>query len=371
MPFDRGKSWIRSVFGRAKAEEDPGSAALRVRVSERSQIFRVRNPSSEVGPEPVHIGVTGCSLLVELVACGMDTVVVDGIRAEIISVDEVTLDGVAKTMPRMPDLNLAPDADDMIRRSVRHYRPLDPPHLEVLLDQRPPAVRPARGSTQEPVVFPVSLPPEEALPLFVAPVTGDPRVTSWNLIVDYRVGERRGAIEWPQFVTGDVGFRTFSPGGTSAEPTSISVLAPDHWTPVPETCWGDLTRYAAARRTDDSAAYVDELLGLMVLLPRNGTPRAPLVSRIDGGGMLWVFTSNRRMADVIADQGIDSYDAQVLPFAQVLEDVSKLEMPFGVAVDPNTDLSAQFPPSAVPALIEHRQALLADRNRSAPRRFAD
>jgi hypothetical protein len=370
MPSDRGKSWIRSVFGRARAGQDPGSAALRARVSGSSQILRVRNPSSEVGPEPVHIGVTGCSLLVELVACGMDTVVVEGVRAEIVSVDEVTFDGVAQTMSRMPDLNLAPpDADDMLRRSVRDYRPLAPPHLEVLLDQRPPLVRPARGSTQEPVAFPVSLGPEEGLSLFVAPVTGDSRVTSWNLIVDYRAGDRRGSsIEWPQSVTGDVGFRTFSPDGTAPEPTPVSVLAPDHWTPVPETCWGDLTRYAAARRADDSAAFVDELLGLMVLLPRNGTPRAPLVSRIDGGGMLWVFTSNRRMEAVVAEQGIDSYDAQVLPFAQVLENASESEMPFGVAVDPNTDLSAQFPPSVVPALIEHRKALLADRNRSAPPR---
>ncbi|MFI9389156.1 hypothetical protein [Kutzneria sp. NPDC052558] len=329
-----------------------------------SQIHRVRNPSTEVGAEPEHTVVTGCSVRIRLVACGTDSVVVEGVRAELVSRDKVEFDGTTKTMPRLPDINLSPEeTDEAIRQSVAHYRRLDPPHLEVLLDGHSPVVRPARGTTQEPVTFPVTLQPGNQLSLFVAPITADERVTSWILIVDWRVSEGRDSMGWPLRVTGATGFRVVDPGEPS-RPADTSVLAPDHWIPVPDTCWGDLAQYVAARHAADLAAAVDELLGLPVLLPRIGTLAAQLVMKTDAGGLLGVFTSNSRMRAVLADLGMELLYADVLPFTQLLETVSRSPEPLGVAVDQNTELCLQFAPAAVPKLIEHGRALLACRGGS-------
>lgn len=226
------REWIRSLFKRSASTPAPASrpAPLAARVSCRSNVAQVRNPSSDVGPEPVTVPVTGCSVMVELVAPGLDTVAVTGIGAEVTTTTDVDFDGVQVAMARMPDLIGSDDLVESTQRSVASYQPLDPPHFVALLDQSPPIVQVAHDSPQPPIELPLTLLPNDSVTFLVAPVTNDPRLMAWNLLIEWTVDSTRNTIRWPLSVTGDTGYRTALPNGEN-RPTPIRNIAPDHWSP--------------------------------------------------------------------------------------------------------------------------------------------
>lgn len=82
---------------------------------------------SQPQPRSLIVLVTGCSILVELVAHGVDTVTITGLQAEVAGSSEVPFDGVQRTMSAMPDLIGSDDLAEPMRESVTNYRPLDPP----------------------------------------------------------------------------------------------------------------------------------------------------------------------------------------------------------------------------------------------------
>lgn len=233
----RLKAKLRALFrGGTSAPSSPSGPArpapLAARISCRSQVLQTRYPSGEIGPEPVDYPVTGCSILVELAAPGVDTVVITSIGAEVTDVTEVEFDSVSVSQQRMPDLIGSDDLVEPTRRAVEGYRPLDPPHFEALLDHRPPIVERAHGSAQQPMAMPLILRPGETAFFFVAPVTSDVRLTSWNLFLHWTLGQYSDIIRWPLTVTGDTGHKIFYPHEHKAsEPAPIQTLAPDHWTP--------------------------------------------------------------------------------------------------------------------------------------------
>ncbi|GAA3936480.1 hypothetical protein [Actinoplanes auranticolor] len=115
-------------------------------LSTRSHITLVRSPSSETGPAPVHIPVTGHNVFLDLTAGPDSDITLDRLRAQVTRRESVTTDGVSPALPRQPDLVLSADLQEPARWAAAAFEPLEIPHYEVVLDADPAVVRTARDA---------------------------------------------------------------------------------------------------------------------------------------------------------------------------------------------------------------------------------
>ena len=204
-------------------------ARYTLRIRSHSQLLLVTSPGSDVGPEPVHTPLTGHNLVVSVVADGGAAVVLHGFRAEVTARTALSASGMEIAHDRLPDLALSPDLVESIQGSVSGYRRLRVPDLEVAVDERPPAIRPAAGAADRPR-FPVQVAAGAALDLVLAPVTDDLNQVHWRLHVDLECAGVRSAPSCELTLTAQTGIRTYRPHDTP-------LLSPvrdhftDHWQP--------------------------------------------------------------------------------------------------------------------------------------------
>ncbi|HEX5441566.1 MAG TPA: hypothetical protein VFW76_11830 [Ktedonobacterales bacterium] len=186
--------------------------AFALRIHAYTHISQVISPSSETGPEPTKIPVTGFSIVAEFACPGKDDVAILGFRADISQRTKLEQSGV------------------MIHTSPE----LEPPQLEILLDENPPVIRPALKADGQPAralaPFPFTLHSGEQVKYFLAPITQNPDLTAWSLYVRWQVrGEQNETLCGTFQTTGDTGFQTFSPGGKEPEPTPANMVNAGHW----------------------------------------------------------------------------------------------------------------------------------------------
>lgn len=213
----------------------PHPEGFGARVTGLSHVAVVLAPSSDIGPEPLHIPVTGYNLFLELAATGQEDVLLHALRAEVLRRSPLGPAGVAMVPQPGPAISFADDLAEARRRGLENYRPLEVPHVEVFLDETPPLVRQALRAGGEPAR------PEFALPLRVAagtterivlaPITDDRGRVDWRLTADVSCGTFRTAGEWALLATAETTMRTFHPGGTEPDVTPVHELAP-HWKPA-------------------------------------------------------------------------------------------------------------------------------------------
>ena len=197
----------------ASAASAPSSeSAFGLRINAYTHISQVIPPSSETGPEPKKIPVSGFSVIVEFACLGKDDVTILGFRADVSQRTKMEPSGV------------------MLHQSPE----LEPPQLEILLDENPPVIRPALKADGQPAralaPFPFTLHAGEQAKYFLAPVTRNPDLAAWSLYVRWQVrGEQNETTCGSLQVTGNTGFKTFSPGGKEPEPTPANMVDPGHW----------------------------------------------------------------------------------------------------------------------------------------------
>lgn len=191
------------------------------------------SPSSRVGPEPVHIPVTGHNIYVELAVTGTHDAMLHGFRAEVTERAPLDVDGVSITPYKMPDMILSQDLVEPNRRAVENFRPLEKPHDEVLLDVAPPLVRPAldedSAEVRPPFPLPLVLHPCDGIRLVFAPVTEDRRHIRWRLSAVVECGGNVGSPSWELQVTAETTYKSFHPGGEEPGFVPVHGLAPQHW----------------------------------------------------------------------------------------------------------------------------------------------
>jgi hypothetical protein len=209
-------------------------SALLVRIDVRSHLARLINPSSEIGPEPMLIPVTGYSMFAEMVCRGNIDFKILGFRAEVIQQTSFQSNGTMMARPPNPNRLsfLSPEEDELVRKAEETFIPLEIPHFEILLDKHPPIIRPALKADGLPArptpQIPFTLHPNEYRSFFLAPVTHSPDLTVWSL---YVIREFEGKLQESLYgtfpVTGDTGWMEFSP---HAEPRpALANEVVDHW----------------------------------------------------------------------------------------------------------------------------------------------
>lgn len=209
-------------------------SALALRINVRSHLSHIMNPSSEIGPEPKLIPVTGCSMFAEMVCRGNIDFKILGFRAEVIRRTSLQSDGTMLAMPPNPNtLILSPDLEEPTRKAMEAFIPLEIPHFEILLDKHPPIIRPALKADGLPArptpQLPFTLHPNEYRSFFLAPVTHSPDLTVWSLYVIWEFEGKRQESVYDTFqVTGYTGWRTSYPQDGSS-PTPVNKVAYDHW----------------------------------------------------------------------------------------------------------------------------------------------
>jgi hypothetical protein len=187
-------------------------SAFALRINAYTHISQVIPPSSETGPEPTKIPVSGFSVIVESACLGKDDVTILGFRANVSQRTKMEPSGV------------------MLHKSPE----LESPQLEILLDENPPVIRPALKADGQPAralaPFPFTLHAGEQVKYFLAPVTQNPDLTAWSLYVRWQVrGEQNESLCGSLQTTGNTGFNTFSPGGKGPEPSPANMVDPGHW----------------------------------------------------------------------------------------------------------------------------------------------
>lgn len=193
----------------AKLNQSGSSLAQRIQINTR--LYHILNPSSQIGPEPMKIPVSGHSMVVDTVCCGNIDLLILGFRVEVTQRSSFEFDGTV----------------------LNTVSPLAIPHFEILLDGVSPLIRPvlkAGCSPAHPIPqLPLILHPAEHRRLFLAPVTHSLDLIEWSLytIWDFQ-GERQESLSGTFQVTGDTGWRLCQPNGESRL-CYVQEAAPDHW----------------------------------------------------------------------------------------------------------------------------------------------
>jgi hypothetical protein len=174
-------------------------------------------------------------MVAEMVCLGRVDCKVLGFRAEVLQQTPFESDATMVATPPSPKrLSLLPPEDEeIVQQAMEEFAPLETPHFEILLDQRPPLIRPALNADGEParpaVELPFTLHAGQYGRLLLAPVTHRPELTVWSLYVVWEFKGRRQESLYGEFqVTGYTGWMTFVPHGEPS-PTPVSQVAYDHW----------------------------------------------------------------------------------------------------------------------------------------------
>jgi hypothetical protein len=187
-------------------------SGLALRINGYTQLSHVVNPSSQTGPEPMKIPVTGFSIVAEMVCLDKIDYRILGFRAEVIRQTSFQSDGTM--IGGKPSLEI--------------------PHFEILLDKHPPIIRPALKADGQPArptpQLPFTLHPNEYRKFFLAPVTHSPDLTVWSLYDIWEIeGERHETPCGTFQVTGYTGWKIFhAQGGSSPAPVG-QAIAHEHW----------------------------------------------------------------------------------------------------------------------------------------------
>jgi hypothetical protein len=217
---------------RPPADESAGLFQMRVLINSHLNIMM--DPSSEIGPEPLGIPATGHNVCLQLRVTGKSKVLIHSIHAEVVDRTPLKAEGVQLTpQPGSSHISLAPNLSDATARALERYLPLQLPHLEILLDTVPPAVRyaldSAGGLARPCPVFPVQLEPKQDLELILAPLTDDQRHVFWRLFVDVECDAHHWSHPFELQVTAETGFRVFHPGGDKVPTFSPAHELAPHW----------------------------------------------------------------------------------------------------------------------------------------------
>lgn len=210
-------------------------SALAMRITPYSHLSHIINPSSQVGPEPIEIPVTGYSMVVEMVCLGKIDCRILGFRAEVIQQTSFQSEGTMIALP--PNHNrisfLSPDEEELLQKAMEEFIPLEIPHFEILLDKHPPIIRPALKADGQPArptpQLPFTLYTGEYRSFFLAPVTHSPDLMVWSLYVIWEFEGKRQESQYDTFqVTGYTGWSTLIPHGEPS-PIAVNQVAYDHW----------------------------------------------------------------------------------------------------------------------------------------------
>ena len=210
-------------------------SALGLRINAYSHLSHIINPSSQVGPEPMKIPVTGYSIVAEMVCFGKIDLMILGFRAEVIQQTSFQSDGTMIAMPPTPNRLsfLPPEEEELVQKAMKKFVPLEIPHFEILLDKYPPIIRPALKADGLPArptpQLPFTLHPGEQRRFLLAPVTHSPELTVWSLYVIWEFEGKHQESPYGTFqVTGYTGWMEFSPHA-EPRPLPASKAAYDHW----------------------------------------------------------------------------------------------------------------------------------------------
>lgn len=233
MKWWRGREKKRANEVPGHLGESPRPENFEIRVGGLSHVFAVLDPSTTVGPEPLHIPLTGYNVYVDLVASGDPDLVLHALRAEVTGRRPMKPSGVSiAPQPGQQGISFAEDLSEARRRALENYQPMQVPDVEVFLDETPPLVRPALDAKGIPVVpdfgLPLRIAAGSAWRIVLAPHTADRGRVDWRLLADVTCGDQRATMSWDLMVTAETTMRTFHPGGTEPDFTPVHVLAP-HW----------------------------------------------------------------------------------------------------------------------------------------------
>jgi hypothetical protein len=104
----------------------------------------------------MEIPVTGYSMVAEMVCRGNIDFRILGFRAEVMQQTPFQSDVTQIAMPPNPNRVsfLPPDEEEIVRKSMEEFIPLEIPHFEILLDKHPPIIRPALKADGQPAPYP-------------------------------------------------------------------------------------------------------------------------------------------------------------------------------------------------------------------------
>ncbi|MEU8232302.1 hypothetical protein AB0C12_22190 [Actinoplanes sp. NPDC048967] len=229
-----GQFYAAQILTRPVAPTAPVAAPFTAELSTRSHITLVRSPSSEVGPAPVHIPVTGHNVFLVLTAGPDRDITLDRLRAQVTGRESLTADGISVALPRQPDLVLSADLEEPGRRAAAAFEPLEIPHYEVVLDAVPALVRTARDAHGRPPRWvpdgPPLVPAGGRARVVLAALTSDPALVRWRLRADVTQDDRTWSFAWDLSVTATSGMVHYRPGGNGPIVTPVQELFPQHWT---------------------------------------------------------------------------------------------------------------------------------------------
>lgn len=211
-------------------------SALALRINTYSHLSHILNPSSQTGPEPMQIPVTGHSLVAEMFGLGKIDLKIVGFKAEVLRQTSFQSDGtLIQVSPQSNGISLLPPEEAAALQKAREaFTPLEIPHFEILLDKRPPIVRPALKADGQPArptpPLPFTLHHREYRSFFLAPVTHSPDLTVWSLYAIWEIEGKRVESPYGTFqVTGYTGWWIYSQDGRRPAPVGQSAIADGHW----------------------------------------------------------------------------------------------------------------------------------------------
>jgi hypothetical protein len=223
MPVYAMQRPIRAVPASGVVEGAPYAVSL----TTHSQLALIMSPTELVGPEALHVPLTGHNACLTVTATGAHAVTVRDISATVTA--RMPFAGpIALTMAvqRMPKLVLSADLLESILRSVAGYRPLSPPDVVILLDHAPADFR-TRGETGARPRFEVR--PGSSAGLVFAPVTATREIVHWRLSAVLECNGRTDIAYWDLALTAESATASHSPEGSHA--VAVHDLYPDHWAP--------------------------------------------------------------------------------------------------------------------------------------------
>ena len=97
-------------------------SALALSINEYTHLSHIINPSSQVGPEPIEIPVTGYSIVAEMVCRGKIDFKILGLRAEVIQQTSFQSDSITKAIPPTPNVlfGLPPEEEERVEKKCKH-----------------------------------------------------------------------------------------------------------------------------------------------------------------------------------------------------------------------------------------------------------
>lgn len=214
------------------AELDAPPGEFTVAATLQTQVAHVIHPSSETGPEPVLIPVTGHRIVLDLICIGTAPATDLRIEAEVMGAASFTSDGLPVTVPGgNPSLILAKDLEASYKAAADGYFMLEPPDLVIILDFAPPAMlesAPEEGMVGAGSAIPSQVRPGEPVRLVLSPVTHYLGRIDWRLTVTWigpDAAERSSS--WNLSVTGHTGTMIFRPHQDPI-PAPVGEVAADH-----------------------------------------------------------------------------------------------------------------------------------------------